>query len=44
MDNICRASRVIDYTVPSLGITEVNRRNRDNVLMQGLTLGIEVNH
>jgi hypothetical protein len=45
MDGIARASDMVDYTVPSMGITKgigVDG-NKQNVFVQGLTLGIELN-
>jgi hypothetical protein len=41
MDGIARASSLIDYTVPRMGI-DMND-NRENVLLNGLTLGFDVN-
>lgn len=40
MDNIARGSSTIDYTMPSLG---VDMSRREDVLMNGLTLGFDVN-
>lgn len=41
MDNIARASDMVNYTVPRFGINM--DANSHSVLMQGLTLGIELN-
>lgn len=40
LDNIARGSSTIDYTMPSLG---VDMTRRENLLMNGLTLGFDVN-
>ena len=41
MDNIARANSVINYTVPAMGIDMT--RNKQDVLVNGLTLGFDVN-
>jgi hypothetical protein len=41
MDGIARASNVIRYQVPSLGFEPT--RNRQDVLMHGLTVGVDIN-
>jgi hypothetical protein len=41
MDGIARASSVIDYTVPSMGVDLSD--NRQNLLLNGLTLGFDIN-
>jgi hypothetical protein len=41
MDNIARASGMVDYRLPALGV--VQSANKQDVIMQGLNLGIEVN-
>jgi hypothetical protein len=42
MDGIARATGVQDYTLPSLGLDASN--NREDVFIQGLNFGIEINH
>jgi hypothetical protein len=42
MDGVARASDMIDYTVPSLGITTARNANRQELLMYGLNLGLEL--
>jgi len=44
VDNVVRAADMIDYTVPSMGITTGNDGNRQSAFIQGLNLGIEVNY
>lgn len=41
MDGIARGSGTIDYAMPTMGIDM--SRNRENVIMNGLTLGFDVN-
>jgi hypothetical protein len=41
MAGIARANAVIDYTVPAMGIDLTN--NRQNLLVNGLTIGFDVN-
>lgn len=41
MDGIARASSVIDYTVPAMGIDLTS--NRERVFMNGVTIGFDVN-
>ena len=41
MDNIARANSVINYTVPAMGIDLT--RNKQDVFINGLTLGFDVN-
>ena len=41
MDNIGRASDMVDYTMPALGILTAN--NKQMVFMQGINVGIELN-
>jgi len=41
MDNIARGSGTIDYSMPAMGIDM--SRNREDLLMNGLTLGFDVN-
>jgi len=41
MGGIARPSNMIDYSVPSMGINTAN--NRQNVLMNGLNLGFDIN-
>jgi hypothetical protein len=41
VNNVARPSNMIDYNVPYMGILEDN--NRQEVFIQGLTLGVEVN-
>jgi hypothetical protein len=41
MDNIARANAVIDYTVPAMGIDLSD--NKQNVLINGLTIGFDIN-
>lgn len=41
MDNIARANGLINYTVPAMGIDMAN--NKQNVLVNGLTIGFDVN-
>ena len=43
MNNVARAADMIDYTVPNMGITRDLNGNLQNVYIQGLNLGIEVN-
>jgi hypothetical protein len=43
MGGIARGSDMVNYVVPSLGITTANDANKQYVLMHGLTLGIEIN-
>jgi hypothetical protein len=41
MDGVARASSLINYTVPAMGINMAD--NREGVLLNGLTLGFDVN-
>lgn len=41
MDGIARASSMIDYTVPAMGIDMAG--NRESIFVNGLTLGFDVN-
>jgi hypothetical protein len=41
MDNLARASSVIDYTVPAFGVNVAD--NREDIFMNGLTVGFNVN-
>jgi hypothetical protein len=41
LDGIARASSMINYTVPAMGINMAD--NREGVLLNGLTLGFDVN-
>lgn len=41
MDNIARASSVIDYTIPAMGIAA--GQNKEDVFMNGVTIGFDVN-
>ncbi|MBN1394653.1 MAG: BBP7 family outer membrane beta-barrel protein [Pirellulales bacterium] len=41
IDGVARASSVIDYTVPSMGINLAH--NQEDVFLNGLTLGFDVN-
>ena len=41
IDGIARATSVIDYTVPALGLNLAN--NREQVFLNGLTIGFDVN-
>jgi hypothetical protein len=41
MDGIARANSVIDYTVPGMGVNMAD--NRQDILMNGLTIGIDFN-
>ena len=41
MDGIARPSGIINYQVPDMGINVAN--NRQNVFVNGLTLGIDIN-
>jgi hypothetical protein len=41
MDGIARASSLIDYTVPSMGVDLTD--NRQNLFLNGLTLGFDIN-
>ncbi|MGA2031654.1 MAG: BBP7 family outer membrane beta-barrel protein [Thermoguttaceae bacterium] len=43
MDNIARGSGVLDYSVPQVGITTASHGNRQDLFMQGLSLGVELN-
>ena len=43
MDNIARASDMVDYTVPRMGITTANKGNETSVFVNGFTLGLELN-
>ena len=42
--NVVRAAHMIDYTVPNMGITTANNGNRENVFIEGLNLGFELNY
>lgn len=41
MDNIARASSVVDYTVPAMGVNLAN--NRENLFLNGVTFGFDIN-
>jgi hypothetical protein len=41
MDNIARASSVIDYTVPAMGINA--SENRETLFINGVTVGLDIN-
>ena len=41
MDNIARANAVVNYTVPAMGIDLSD--NKQNLLINGLTIGFDVN-
>ena len=43
LNNVARGSDMVDYTMPALGITTANQGNRQDVLMYGFNIGIEVN-
>jgi hypothetical protein len=43
MDNIARASDMVDYTVPMMGITTANKGNETSVFVNGVTVGVELN-
>lgn len=44
MDNIARSSNMIDYTLSETSMMGINmHKNRQDVLMQGWTLGVELN-
>jgi hypothetical protein len=43
MDNIARANAVIDYTLPGMGIDLTNSNNKQDVFINGLTLGFDIN-
>jgi hypothetical protein len=43
MDNIARASDMVDYTVLNMGITSANGGQKTDVLIQGLNIGVELN-
>ena len=42
MDNVARASDMVLYEVPALGILTNN--NKQPVFMQGFNIGVELNH
>jgi len=42
IDNIARASRIIDYSVPNMGI-DLSRNSADYAFMNGVTFGIDLN-
>jgi hypothetical protein len=44
VDNVVRAADMVDYTVPSMGITTANNGNRQSVYMGGVNIGVEVNY
>ena len=43
VNNVVRAADMVDYTVPSMGITRSLNGNLQQVYAQGLTLSIEFN-
>lgn len=43
INNVARAQDLVDYTVPTMGITRNLEGNLQNVYIQGLNLGIEFN-
>ena len=43
MDGIARGSAVNDYTVPAMGITNADHGTKQQVLMNGLSLGVQIN-
>ena len=43
VNNVARAADMVDYTVPTMGITRTLEGNLQNVYIQGLNLGIEFN-
>lgn len=43
VNNVVRAADMIDYTVPSMGITAANGGNLQDVFINGLTLSVEFN-
>jgi hypothetical protein len=44
VNNVARAADMVDYTVPTMGITRNLEGNLQNVYIQGLNLGFEINH
>jgi hypothetical protein len=44
ISNVARASDMVEYTLPNMGITNADDANRQNVFVNGLTLGVELNH
>jgi hypothetical protein len=43
VNNVARAADMVDYTVPNMGITRNLEGNLQNVYIQGLNLGFEIN-
>ena len=43
VNNVARGSEMVDYTLPSLGITTANRGNRDSLYLYGLNIGVSIN-
>ncbi len=43
INNVVRAADMINYTVPTMGITTANNGNTQPVYIQGLNLGLEIN-
>ena len=43
VNNVARAADMVDYTVPTMGITRSLEGNLQNVYIQGLNLGFEIN-
>jgi hypothetical protein len=43
VNNVARAADMVDYTVPTMGITRTLEGNLQNVYIQGLNLGFEIN-
>ena len=45
MDNIARANGVIDYNIanPTMGFDFSSGNNKQSVLMNGLTMGFDIN-
>ena len=41
IDNIARASSVIEYTIPTLGFD--TSQNRENLFINGVTVGFDIN-
>ncbi|NLF09450.1 MAG: hypothetical protein GX594_15935, partial [Pirellulaceae bacterium] len=41
VDGVARATSIIDYTVPAMGFDLAN--NREDVFLNGLTIGFDVN-
>jgi hypothetical protein len=43
INNVARAADMVDYTVPTMGISRALEGNLQNVYIQGLNLGFEIN-